>query len=348
MKEAHPYKKQPPAAFWSQTVSKNNFLDIDNWYTKKWAISKQPIATAGSCFAQHIGRHMRTSGFNFLDMEPPPVSLDESLHQDYGYNVYSARFGNVYTARQLLQLIQRALGEFKPAEEAWALDKGFVDPFRPAIEAEPFSSEDEVRASRKSHLEAVAHMFERVGVFVFTLGLTEAWCSKTDGSVFPICPGTKGGEYSSTAYELRNFSCDEVVADLTKVIRAVKSINSSARFLFTVSPVPLVATATTNQVVVATTYSKSVLRAAAGMLADKHNFVDYFPSYEIITAPAGRGMFFEPDMRSVSRAGVAHVMKQFFKEHKPQAKRMEITKAPDNDDDVKCEEILLEVFGNDR
>ncbi|WP_428660504.1 GSCFA domain-containing protein [Reyranella sp.] len=46
------------------------------------------------------------------------------------------------------------------------------------------------------------------------------------------------------------------------------------RFLLTVSPVPLKASASQNHVLAATTYSKSVLRAVAGQLADTYDDVD--------------------------------------------------------------------------
>jgi len=231
---------------------------------------------------------------------------------DYGYSMYSARYGNVYSPRQLLQLLQRSVGEFNPKETAWALNDGFVDPFRPTIEPEPMVSIEEVEASRASHLKSVAHLFEQTDVFVFTLGLTEAWISKSDGSVFPICPGTKGGSFDGNAYKFANFSHAEVCADLEAFMQRARAINSNMRFLLTVSPVSLMATATNQQVVVATSYSKSVLRAAAGYLAEIYDYVDYFPSYEIISSHVMRSAFYENDMRSVVSAGVEHVMKQFF------------------------------------
>jgi hypothetical protein len=50
----------------------------------------------------------------------------------------------------------------------------------------------------------------------------------------------------------------------------------------------------------------------AGEILTTHRFVDYFPSYEIITHPAFRGMFFQPNMRGVTQQGVNFVMDQFF------------------------------------
>ncbi|MFM2356673.1 MAG: hypothetical protein RLZZ528_2409, partial [Pseudomonadota bacterium] len=67
-----------------------------------------------------------------------------------------------------------------------------------------------------------------------------------------------------------------------------------------------------SHVLVATTYSKSVLRAVAGELVETDEAVDYFPSYEIVTGGRSRAAFFEDNMRSVRPEGVAHVMTHFF------------------------------------
>ncbi|MES2303044.1 MAG: GSCFA domain-containing protein, partial [Pseudomonadota bacterium] len=81
----------------------------------------------------------------------------------------------------------------------------------------------------------------------------------------------------------------------------------------TVSPVPLVATAENRHALVATTYSKSVLRVVAEEVARTDSRVEYFPSYEIITGSYSRGRYFESDLRSVTPEGVAHVMRVFMK-----------------------------------
>jgi len=342
----HPYQIQPDKAFWKKTVSNEYPLEISQWYTKKFPISDLAIATAGSCFAQHIGKHLRDQGFNFMDVEPAPGFLAKESQLDFGYGMYSARYGNVYSSRQLLQLVKRALGEFEPKETFWIKDDGFVDPFRPTIEPVPFVSVAELNDHREHHLQCVRKLLTEAQVFVFTLGLTETWVSVEDGSAYPIAPGVAGGVYDADKYRLVNLSNIEVVRDLETVIRLIRRINSKMQFIFTVSPVPLMATATNQNVVVATMYSKSVLRAAAGQLADKHRFVDYFPSYEIISSPVMRGQFYNPDMRTVASYGVEHVMKQFFIEHQPP----KILSGETNDkemenDDVLCDEELLATFG---
>lgn len=341
----HPYQRQPDRAFWRRSVAPLHPLDIKDWYRKKFEISERAIATAGSCFAQHIGRHLRSSGFRFIDVEPPPSFLPPAAHLDFGYSMYSARYGNVYTPRQLLQLVRRATGEFKPNADYWAFKDGVVDPFRPSIEPAPFSSVEELRNDRKEHLRRVATIFEKAELFVFTLGLTEAWVDLTDGAVFPVAPGTAGGMFDPHNHALHNLTAEDCISDMKEVIALIRSINPEMHFLLTVSPVPLMATATADHVIVATTYSKSVLRAAAGLFAERHAFVDYFPSYEIITAPALRGQFFDPDQRSVNACGVEHVMKQFFIEHQPPQNSGASGRTALDEDDVACDEELLEVFG---
>lgn len=342
----HPYRHQPQKAFWRQAVQERHCLEIRDWYTRKWPIGELAIATAGSCFAQHIGRRLRAGGFHYLDAEPAPGFLPPQRHLDFGYGMYSARYGNVYTTRQLLQLLQRALGEFTPAEGAWRAGAGWVDPFRPTIEPEPAGSVEELDTLRRAHLQAVAGLFEQADLFVFTLGLTEVWLSRRDGAAYPLCPGTQGGEFDPAAHVFANLGYEEVVADLEAFIARARAIRPQLKFLLTVSPVPLAATAGPDHVISATSYSKSVLRAAAGHLAARHDFVDYFPSYEIVSSTPMRGAFFNPDLRTVVEAGVEHVMAQFFDQHPPPgrppaAARAEAASA----EDVVCDEEILAAFG---
>ena len=124
--------------------------------------------------------------------------------------------------------------------------------------------------------------------------------------------------------------------------RLMLKVNRRMRFLITVSPVPLTATATGHHVLAATTYSKSVLRAVAGELYSRFPDVDYFPSYELIATPFARGFFYESNLRAVSRAGVENVMRVFFEAHQPIRTMPE--PAADASNDPVCEEELLDAF----
>ena len=341
----HPYRGLDSAAYWNQTVSPKNCLEINNWYRKKFSINGLSISSAGSCFAQHIGRALRENGYEYVDAEPAPNFLRPESHHDYGYGIYSARFGNIYTSRQLLQLLQQSLGLIEPEDLIWPKDDGYVDALRPTIEPEPHVRPEEIANSRKYHLDAVKRMFKNSNLFIFTMGLTETWVSNSDGTVYPVAPGVSGGAYDPKRYSFKNLTYPEVLEDMEEFIRLVRQLNPTLKIIFTVSPVPLMATAAADNVIVSSSYSKSVLRSVAGYLKSEYDFIDYFPSFEIVGSHVMRGQFFNPDGRTVSPYGVSHVMKQFFSEHVPPILGKD--KKPDNidPDDVVCDEELLNEFG---
>jgi hypothetical protein len=74
----------------------------------------------------------------------------------------------------------------------------------------------------------------------------------------------------------------------------------------------LIATYEDRNVLVATTYSKSVLRVVAEMTLAAYQWVEYFPSFEIITGSYAGGLYYEDDAREVNRLGVAHAMRCFM------------------------------------
>lgn len=309
-----PYKSLPDSSFWKRSVAEATWNALDPVLSAPFKISPtMRVATAGSCFAQHIARHLRQSGYNYYVSEKAPACIHPEVAQRFNYSTFSARFGNLYTTRQLRQLVDRALGLFEPEEPFWEEKGGYVDPFRPQIQPEPFVSFREAMLDRASHLRAVRRMLESMDVFVFTLGLTESWQSLVDGAVFPVCPGCGSGTFDPSRYRFVNFTHDEVVADLLYAISAIRKINPDCRFIFTVSPVPLIATADQAHVLTATTYSKSVLRVAAETVARQTSMAAYFPSYEVVSGAHTRGRYFEDDLRSVREEGVEHVMEVFFR-----------------------------------
>lgn len=356
----NPYDGLPEKSFWRTGVAAKDPLTIEGLYEKKFEItSETKIATAGSCFAQHISKRLRKNGYNVLDLEPPPPGLADNHCQKFGYNIYSARYGNIYTTRQLLQLTKEALGEREPLEGIWQKDQRFYDAFRPGIEPEGLESENEVIVHRRHHLKTVKKLITTCDLFIFTLGLTEAWQHNQDGSIYPIAPGIIAGQYQPEKYQFVNFKHQEVLSDFIEFYQMIKKINPNCRFLLTVSPVPLTATADTQHVLCATTYSKSVLRAVAGQLYQEFDDIDYFPSYEIIASTWSRGFFYQSNLRSVSPIGVETVMRIFETSHPPviqtnspekmgknshQSQPQKKRQLDEEGDSLVCEEVLLEAF----
>jgi hypothetical protein len=312
----HPFAIVKDHQMWRRSVSDLECAEVDPVVDVPFGISQSTtIATAGSCFAQHIAKALERSGYSYFVSERPPTYLTPEVAQARNYGVFSARYGNLYTARQLLQLIRRAYGEFQPTDIAWRRGDGvWVDPFRPQIEPDGFCSEEELLSAREEHFRAVRRLVEDTEVFVFTLGLTEAWCRRSDGAVFPLAPGTVAGEFDFDRYEFINFRTSEVIDDMAAAIAEMRRRNPELRFILTVSPVPLIATGELKRhVLTSTTYSKSVLRVAAEELSRTVGDVAYFPSFEIITGNFNRGAYYAENLRDVRQEGVDHVMRLFFK-----------------------------------
>ena len=348
----NPYSDLPKSAFWKTGVAQENPYAIEDIYKKKFDIpADTKIATAGSCFAQHISRHLKKNRYNILDVEPPPRGLPDKLHQKYGFSMYSARYGNIYTVRQLLQLAQEVAGEWKPQNYIWEKNGKFYDALRPAVEPEGLDSPEEVSEHRQFHVSRVKELFESLDLFIFTLGLTEMWVQKESGTVYPTAPGTLVGDFDEHLYEFQNAQFSEIIGDFNLFQKVLKKIRGGKRFkcLLTVSPVPLTATASGRHVLPSTIYSKSTLRSAAGQLSTNQAHIDYFPSYEIVTNPRIHSAAFADNLRSVRDETVEVVMSHFFAEHPAIKARKEKQVSSQSSkttlEDVQCEEALLEAFG---
>lgn len=361
MTSPSPYAGLPSRAFWRTGVVDRADIVQSDLYVPKFRITrKHRIGTAGSCFAQHVGRTLRSAGFNVLDAEPGP-GVPPAVLNTYGYGLYSARYGNIYTSRQLLQLLQETFKGYEPAHPVWEKDGRFYDAFRPSVEPGGLPSEADVRRHRAQHLKAVRELFSSLDVFVFTFGLTETWAAKSDGTVYPTAPGTIAGSFDAERFEFFNMRYNDILSDFRAVRKMLRTLNPKMRFLVTVSPVPLTATASGQHVEAASTYSKSVLRAVCGSLMEDHKDVDYFPSYEVIMTQTAHGQNFDTNYRTVRAEGVEKAMGLFMQAHgavksAPTSGQEAPGQVPENPaaavprpgqtdaEDLVCEEALLDAF----
>ena len=291
------------------------------------------------------------NGYKLIDEEPAPPGLPDHLHRKYGFSLYSARYGNIYTVKQLLQLAQETAGERKPENYIWQKNGKYFDALRPSVEPEGHDTEQEVIEHREFHIEKVKDVFTKMNLFIFTLGLTEMWVHKESGTVYPTAPGTICGEFDENIYEFKNAEFQEILNDFKEFQNTVNKLRSNQPFniILTVSPVPLTATASGKHVLLSTVHSKSILRAVAGTLSTNDEKIDYFPSYEIVNNPRLHSTTFKDNLRSVRDETVQMVMQHFSIEHPPFQKKKNlnskvIDKNEKSQEDIQCEEALLDAF----
>jgi hypothetical protein len=310
----HPYRNFPDRQFWNRSVSRIGWAEVFLDQPAKFKLSRSDrIASAGSCFARRIAEELTSIGYNY--------ELFESCHplmgskaSEYGYGVFSCRYGNIYSTRQLRQLFEEALELRTPIFRSVRTGPdAFLDLMRPNIGDRAFSSVEEARLDRLHHLSRVREMIEQMQVFVFTLGLTETWFDPAANVVYGSHPAVFQDALPADVAQPLNLGYEDVIDDFEFVLDLIgrHNRNPSVRVILTVSPVALAATHQDTHVLTATSYSKAVLRAAAGKLAATHDNVDYFPSYEIFALSQSFGQFLAEDLRDVNPRGVAVAMRVF-------------------------------------
>lgn len=265
------------------------------------------IGGIGCCFMQRFIAFLKAAGYSFPIAEP----------QKEGNPLFSARYGNVNSARQLLQLFKRAYGEMNVPTSAsvWKQKTTglLIDAFRPAF-ADPLPTLKEVEEDRERHLACVRRVFEQTEVLLYSIGVTECWLSRSTGIVYPVAPGVLNRDFDAGDIEYHNFTVSETVADLSEFIERLRQINPGVKIITILSPLAMIATYEKNtHVLLANCRSKAVLRAALDEVCLAFRDVHYFPALEIFSVPQSAGRLYEHNRRLVTDAGVDFAMRIFLK-----------------------------------
>src|SRR5947207_4658182 len=150
---------------------------------------------------------------------------------------------------------------------------------------------------------------------VVTLGLAEVWRDVKADVFVNRTPIPSLIKTEPDLYEFNLSSFAQNWPNLEMIHRLLMLYgHSDVRIIVTVSPVPLMNTFSTMDIVVANSWAKSLLRAVSQEWAGVHSNVDYFPSYEIVQN-SDRAAVWEPDLRHVRSAGIQHIMELFLQQY---------------------------------
>lgn len=309
----HAYENFAHRQFWSRAVADQPWEQVLAGESGKFRLSPQDrISSAGSCFAQRIATRLRDQGYGYAVFEAcHPLQAAQAAA--LGYGTYSCRYGNIYTLRQLRQLVDECFERRDPIVrlDRSAQGDAVIDLMRPRINRIGFETETQALADRIHHLLRTRAMFEHSQVFVFTLGLTEIWWDAQQQVCYGMHPSVVTGRAWRETLAPLNLDYNACINDFAQVYETLMRHNPTLRIILTVSPVALAATHQDQHVLLATMYSKSVLRAVAGRLADELPNVAYFPSYEIFNAAQSFGQYLATDLREVNARGVQVAMDTF-------------------------------------
>jgi len=266
------------------------------------------VFAIGSCFARGIESALVGQGMEVLsravEFDSIPAINDE----------LKLGFTNKYNTFSIYNELRWALdpnAEF-PGNSVVHIGNGiFYDPHtNPALEL----GELDETLRRRELIRSVTRRVSKCRVVVITLGLVEVWRDKT-ANVFinRVIPDMLS--VYPDRYELYTTNFADNLSQLEAIHALLKQFgHHDVQIIVTVSPVPLIATFSGEDVVVANTYSKSLLRTAAQEWAAKYGNVHYFPSYEIVTNSDPR-LTWEEDRRHVKGQIVQHIMRLFLRNY---------------------------------
>lgn len=224
---------------------------------------------------------------------------------------------NKFTTHSMLNEVRWALQSEAGMEHSFLKDKdGWLD-----LQLCPGASavSRERATERRSYLsrDYFARM-RRSDIVIVTLGLIEAWHDKQNDLFLNSPPSYWQVRREPERFSLHTLSADANLAALEEMRAIIKAANPAARFIITVSPVPMGMTFTGGDVLVANTLSKSVLRSAAAAFCERHADADYFPAYELITQ-SRRDVVYRGDLLHVTFDAVSAVVAQFCGLYLPDA-----------------------------
>lgn len=262
------------------------------------------VFTIGSCFARNIEEALVDAG---LDVISSRYAVPESEWQGRANGIL-----NKYHPFAMLNELTWALSDNHP----YPFDKGilevgpdqWVDIHLPGS-AKPVSY---VRATeRRREMIALYRQIRQCNLVILTPGLVEAWWDKEVGYYTNQTISRALMQRHPGRFELHQLSYHEVYEAMSSIVSLLmEQCNDGLRIFFTVSPVPLAATFTKQDVLVANTYAKSVLRAAVEQIVVEHPAnVGYFPSYEAITLSDRNEVFGDDYIHVKDEAVRSNIMK---------------------------------------
>jgi len=228
---------------------------LSGWLPEKAYITPDTnIVAFGSCFAANITKWLEAREFKVASEKDGEVA-----------DTYLVRFGEgLVTTFAIRQQFE------------WALrGKTFLN--------ELWHDKDGNAHLQDARLQGKTRSLIMKGdVFIITLGLSEIWYDEPTGEAFwRAVPADK---HDPARHKFRVSTVSENKENLVEIVKLIRGVRPEAKVIFTVSPIPLVATFRSNSCITSNAASKAILRAALDeMLREAEDSrLYYWPSYEIV------------------------------------------------------------------
>ncbi|WP_159453165.1 GSCFA domain-containing protein [Pseudooctadecabacter jejudonensis] len=211
------------------------------------------ITAFGSCFAANISNHLAARNFNIAGQKEAESKA------------YVIRCGegmvNTFVLRQQF-------------EWAWE-NRQFDQDLWHGYDKEAYGYDESVRIATRD-------IFDQTDVFILTVGLSEIWYDEPTGNVF--WRTIPKDSYDPERHKFRVSTVGENKENLEAIRQLIRKHRPDAKFIVTLSPVPLYATFRDQSCMASNAVSKATLRVALDEFIREAGDDDlyYWPSYEMV------------------------------------------------------------------
>ena len=268
------------------------------------------IMTIGSCFAREMEHRLATLGFD-LPMRAIAVPADERATKTANDLI------SKFTVESMENEIAWAAGLAPPPPETLFLEVGEGLWHDPQLVNNVHPASIERVGERRAMVQDAFRRLPDCRIVIVTLGLAEAWYDHATSLYLNTAPPLPSINRHPDRFSLDVLDYDEILASLERIYGLLQSSgHPDFKVLITVSPVPFKATFTGEDAIAANAYSKAVQRAACQAFVARHDNVDYFPSYEIVTM-SHRELVYERDNVHIGGSTVAYIVDQVLGAYTP-------------------------------
>ncbi len=281
------YRHNPAATWYKDNAASNNpagkyaFQRLRQIYFTPHVIPKfkfcrdDKVYAIGSCFARGIENALAARKIIVESAAPEFTKLQAATREPSGLG-----FLNKYNTYSMLNELHWALdpNAVFPRDSIVQLTETiWYDPHtNPTLEFVGF----EETLERRSLVQTVTKRIRDCRVVIVTLGLAEVWRDVKAGVFVNGTPNSSLLKTQPDRYEFQLSTFAQNWANLEMIHRLLVTYgHPDVHIIITVSPVPLMNTFSTMDIVVANSWAKSLLRGVSQEWAAAHPNVDYFPSY---------------------------------------------------------------------
>ncbi|WP_396269672.1 GSCFA domain-containing protein [Ideonella sp.] len=265
---------------------------------------REKVFCIGSCFAREIEETLDRRGFEVLSLRRDfPRSPNRGLPDRNMFNKY-----NVGTVLNELRWALEAPGSYRHEDVLLnAPHNQLVQDLQ--LQGEAYAEEWGFAVAFREAFNRFFATIAQADVVVLTLGLSEAWFDRQTELYLNAAPTEHMVAAYPGRFELHVLDVAATAAMLDEIDAILQAhLKLDFKLLITVSPVPLASTFRDQDVLVANTYSKAVLRACVDGFVQQRPHARYFPSYEFVTLSHPELVWRADDFRHVDTQFVDYLM----------------------------------------